>query len=277
MSTSNASENPSELTSDHFRILRDSYFGVKYGQYYFSGREVIESLQAELRRIDLFKEEVKFDPENAHKYPIVCKTPLDWLTVQGLITSAELGATSKTSKLPALIINCGGRKIRFPVGGNRYAYDMGQLSTETVRTDPNEFGEDAIKKSLTYISYKEILENLPANQDVSIAQEVFRLLKGSTSLSAGFSRYLPVMVCAVFGSEVARNPVSMISSLMLLNLIEKQIAIPCLDGKLFSFSSSLWGIEYHIGGFFAMSHTGSFKNEFSEDRLPLQHLCLLLM
>lgn len=215
------------------------------------------------------------------KKPLRCANISDWLAIQTLIPDAkpappgEKAKSIKPKSLPGIIIACGGRKIRIPVGGNRYAFDMGKFPEQVdheMFSNPDVYGEDAIHSTLRNISYKDIIKAMRDQHGGAIDNKtnvnaVLGILRGE-DLPLGVSNHVPVMTCALFASEVARNPVSMVSTLLLLDLIDREVSIPHHDNVKFQFENCLWGDE-PCGGFFPMCHIDSMKAEFPEDPYTL--------
>lgn len=267
----------SDSVTVDYSLLKTEYFGVKVEftagrQHFLSAYEFISLLQKYFMANDVVR--AKRNIHSPPTEPIRCVNISQWLMVQEWIPGAkptpqgEKATSIKAKNLPSLIINCGGRKIRIPRGGNRYAYDMGEfpegsLKNSEIMTNPDTFGKNPIHSTFANISYPDIKRKVCTSigMDEKNAECIFRLLRGE-QLPSGFSDHLPVLTCALFASEVARNPVSMISTLLLLELIQTGADVPFHHNTKFTFDNCLWDKDAPEGGFFPMCHKGSMKNEF---------------
>ncbi|HQZ88161.1 MAG TPA: hypothetical protein PLL67_05335, partial [Gammaproteobacteria bacterium] len=271
--------------------LKREYYGVeiKFSEtefYVVDSYQLLEACQGTLLLTDMFRPKLEFYQAD---YPIKNMSIIDWLDLHVIFTSANEGEKTGAKKLPAIILDCGGRKIRLPVGGNRYSYDMGKLPsyelkyiqgkahiyTDTTNQENvevlrniNKFGKDPLEQSLKYISYPDIIKQMKKHygdyySSTSIAKEIRRLLKGAP-LSDGHSPYLPVLTCALFASEVARNPICMVSGLMLLDLIEIQAKTP--NGTDYF----RWDNVLESPAFHPMVHHGSWSDEFKKGKYYIE-------
>lgn len=128
--------------------------------------------------------------------------------------------------------------------------------------------------------YKEITKSFSSQplDDIKIAKQIRALLKGSQDLSIVNSLELPVLVAALFISEVARNRTCFLSGLFLLDFIENKIEYG--KQKKYTWKNVLWdpdtvdgivaGNNAKLkaslwGGKHPMTHDKSFSREFSGD------------
>jgi len=164
---------------------------------------------------------------------------------------AWFGCAKKMSKDRDAWLAIGGRLIRVK-GEDLYASDhgvftpptpslghSGGLATAVVTAPTDRFGPEKGP------SYPEIYHKLAADADLSstvktreAAKQTRELLKGAQSMTVLNSAALPVMVAAMFISEVKRNHTAFHTGLMLLDFIES--GVPYKGSVAYTWDKILW-------------------------------------
>ncbi len=164
-----------------------------------------------------------------------------------------------------------GRRINFvPHFSDKYFVDKGIFPEEN-DPFPEKSYPDLAKK------LKDVMKNNKYS-DTQVCQLARKMLAGGFSEEMLSVKYLPLILAALFIAEPSRNPSCMIPSLMLLDLIESESFTKkytwenCLcSPELLTQSDADYTDEDRAnfnkkGGYFPMTHGGSYKNEFHKGK-----------